>query len=243
MVQDITSDKLEQSYEEDKLGELRVEDIPVLLSEEKEIYGPGEIRMDLGDFYETLSESDLETRDSIDDIYSVCVLGSVLYRDSDKEDMPNDLDLILIRENKGDERDVAVVPEKKSEAQIRRTRYSYQVEEALVHTEVPRLNSFFERVVLNEPDYRLLDSAIDLNLQQRSKRQFKQGIERGDTVSESVYNHGVPLIGRENFEELVGELEEEREDLTVSRKPLHDINWSRDEEDRLQAELIVLDKD
>jgi len=237
----LSVDGLQEAYAAGQLGEFKVEDIPVLLSEEEQIYGQGQVRMDLDQFYEAITsdDSELETPD-LEQISSVCLLGSVLYENNDKDEMPSDLDLLLLRENTGDEQDIAVVPEQRSEAKFRRLLYSVdEVEEAIVHTQEPVLNSFFYRAVLNYPDYQLQKSAIDLNLQQRSERQFKEGVGRGDTVSESVYNHGVPLIGQEKFEQLVTELKEEREDLTVNREQLHDLNWYWDENDLLQAKLIV----
>ncbi len=73
----------------------------------------------------------------------------------------------------------------------------------------------------------------NLHITYRSIAQFLSGIGNRDTLSESVFRYGVPIVGREQFEELVNTSYD-----TVKREPQHEIEWHENHEGILWGKII-----
>ena len=77
-----------------------------------------------------------------------------------------------------------------------------------------------------------LKIGMNLHISYRSVEQFINGIGKGDTVSEKVAEFGIPIVGKDDFEERIRKIN------FSNRKVLHEILWSLDECENLQGKLV-----
>lgn len=190
-----------------------------------------------------------EEQTSPPNIVAICVYGSSLYKHFEETKIteqrrkkwllfgpdeitrrqetirkkPRDLDVMVITKT-GLTPDKVVIP--------KRTRIKHRygfIEQSDgasgVKISVPYYRyGYFERYIF--------DGHLDLHITYRSIDQFKAGIGHGDTLSESVFAYGLPLLGSERFKELMGDIR------GYERKPLHQIKWVQDGSHTFNATIV-----
>jgi hypothetical protein len=195
-------------------------------------------------------------------IESICLLGSVLYRHVpfQEEDvvttakkyvfwgpeietsrkhvvknkaMLSDIDVIVVTSSGLDGRDM-VIPEKKISPIIERKQGSYGPYDLII---AQGIEATYHFLICNGYDRFTRDqkpSPVSLHIDYRSHDQIKKGIAQGDTVSQSLLHHGVPIIGKTSFERIVTE-------IGAPREPLHYVRLEETDCGALDASLHELD--
>jgi len=179
-----------------------------------------------------------------DDVECICLYGSALYLNHPVPDLegtkrkygffgkkvpytvrgtrqlPRDVDvMVIMHSNFSDEKVVA------AKRNLHDTGYGFV--EVVVDGPVPAKRCTWEGY-----GYVGVNTWCGLHIAYRSKEQFVSGIGSGDELSESIHNHGVPIVGAQQFEELVAQ-------SARARNVQHAIEWS-DEAGVLNGQLIPL---
>ncbi len=185
--------------------------------------------IDMESFFSYITQPELfgEKSIEIEDIYSICIFGSILYRHipipfveqakiySKKGDIriknaltkelprsvPNDIDLLVILNKNvlGDEKEIV---------------------ESSSCTKKKRFNKKIEYGYGGKSIYWVAEeSEIPLHICFRTISQFLKGINNGDNIAEYVAQFGLPLIGQNNFDNMLKKIKGNR------RRVMHRIKW------------------
>lgn len=235
MTKDITPKLMQYYSKSNKLGLIKSK-IPIKPGKDGLGTLMGDVKLDLSKLYGII-KTDHKNIDEAS-IMAVCVFGNVLYKhfNSPYSEMPHDLDLMFILTH-SDNKDI-VIPDKVVKPKIRKECIGYGgyekiIESSAVYTTTPtKIYRTFLDYFFSIPKYEPVDGAIPLHVSYRSVNQFINGLGRGDTVSESVVEYGIPIIGQERFAEIIKDVK------SPERKPLHGFAWHVDLEGRLQGEIL-----
>ncbi len=230
MRKSITPELMEKYFQSGRLGNLSIE-IPHC----------GTVSVDLVQLYRSATGLEFfEYQVRPEDIDTMVVYGSVLYRHFppkeitrtrkkwylfgpevegetiETRDIPEDFDLMVITEE-GPSEDKRIFPERVPWG------YGSKVVFAAVKT---------ERTTYGPTGVSVMRDGIPLHIAYRSVDQFLDGLEKGDTVSESIIRYGLPIVEKEKFEEVV------RDIRYPERETLHEVEWREDTERVLQGEIL-----
>lgn len=223
------------------------------------IPGVMKIKVELDKLFEHITNlKSSEDRTAPDNIEAICVYGSALYRHFGTEETlrqerrkwvlfgpkqvetrtftryktPRDFDiLVILKEGLTD--DKVVVPKRtliRTRTALVNIGYGASVEHIKsdgssgILTSIPVVNEYgyIERFARGED--------LDLHICYRSVEQFTAGLGQGDELSESVVRYGVPLVGQERFNALVGS-------VNFERAPLHSVHPFEDLQGKLQIKI------
>lgn len=237
MIKDVDPEFLKELNSKNRLGKLLVK-IPFKPeSEEKDILY-GTYRADLKEIYQTILKPM-----SKEDIFSVCLIGSILYKSFTDKDFieldkaPSDFDLLVLTKDSPDKVDI-VIPKRVIKPIMKKVPHAYGsydiVETSIIETKIPyRRDRTFLETICREKKHGYTKGAIDLHIDYRSISQFEKGLGKGDTISESAFIYGVPIIGKANFESLI-----EKNPVGLERKVKHEVIWEPGSDGKTDGEVI-----
>jgi len=185
--------------------------------------------INLQNFFAYLTQPNLIGEKSIEirDIHSICIFGSVLYRHipipfdekskiyskkgdikikntSTKElprSIPNDIDLLVILNKNVLDNEKEIV---ESGSSAKKKKFNKRIEQG-----------YGGKSVHWDPE----ESEIPLHICFRTVSQFLKGINNKDRISEHVSEFGLPVIGRNNFDNMLKKIKGNK------RRVMHRIKW------------------
>ncbi|MBR9678302.1 MAG: hypothetical protein GOU97_03370 [Nanoarchaeota archaeon] len=235
---DVTPELLKECFESGRLGALSTE-IPDV----------GSISVDLPQFYNHATSAEGSKRWlKPEDIESVVVFGSVLYKHFPQEEeiitrkkwflfgptiekvvlksrqMPNDFDVMVIT-TEGFTKDKIVIPRVTVPKIVYGTcsANGCEGEGAVIET---------KRVAWSGYGYVEVFGGSNFHISYRSVEQLLNGLGKGDTVSESVISYGLPIIGKSRFEDIIDSVD------FPERNPLHWVQWDKGFGGVLQGRIL-----
>ncbi|MBI5065650.1 hypothetical protein HZA97_05420 [Candidatus Woesearchaeota archaeon] len=173
-----------------------------------------------------------EQKTKPENIEAICVYGSVLYkhfprktgvRKRKKWFLGKEIqEEVLLPRKKPNDLDVMVI-----------TKEGFTEEKVIIPSEQVKTGVISNVQYDDGYGYYEVRNNHNLHITYRSMAQFLSGIGNGDTLSESVFRYGVPIVGSERFEELTDTSYDR-----IKRAPQHEIEWHENTEGILWGKII-----